>query len=433
MDYDGDYYIYMNNHSYTDPLLPPDVFNYEEKRKGFWLLYALGFYIVTSAATFITHNFMVKGVLVGLGSVDNKKVKSVIEPMLVSLVKSWPKFVLAVFGHFFLFSSLGDFTILGSVGFNLHIGVAVALLVMAGSHPATCCTTFLNLLMLLISGGFLVFICDFFYSGGMLQIILSIVFTGFFCLFMLLPLMKGKDGYHEEYNLEDNDEVKIAEHSDSCFFPATPTRAESGSGCQLFIDWLWFINNISISFIPFMTMFWCNPSNKRYRSFWPAAVILGGVWVAGLVYLSVWWVTVFSDSLGVPPELSGLVFTGPLLSAINLAHIGISARQYVWQGITEDILADSLVCLALPRLFMCILYYTPIGGYPHLIAPPLFDFHGGMFCGIIILINLVFSHLLTLMIRYRAVRILQAVILIIAYPIIFIAGACFSIYDFIPI
>ena len=62
---------------------------------------------------------------------------------------------------------------------------------------------------------------------------------------------------------------------------------------------------------------------------------------------------------------------------------------------------------------------------------PLFDYGGGMFCLIIIFINIVFSHLLTLIIHYKVVRILQAVILIIAYPVIFLAGAIAAIYEFI--
>ena len=167
---------------------------------------------------------MVKGVLVGVGSIHNKKVKSVMEPLLVSLVKSWPKFMLGVFGNFILYSSLGDFTILGSVGFNLHIGVALALLVMGGSHPIKCGPTLINLLMLLISGGFLFLISNVSYHHGILEIIFVIGFIGFFCLFMFLPLIRKQDGYNEEYNLEDNKEVKISEQSHNCCLPAIPTR-----------------------------------------------------------------------------------------------------------------------------------------------------------------------------------------------------------------
>ena len=58
-----------------------------------------------------------------------------------------------------------------------------------------------------------------------------------------------------------------------------------GTGFQLFIDWILYINSMTVSFIPFLTLFWCNPSNKRYACLWPAAVVFGGIWVAGRINL----------------------------------------------------------------------------------------------------------------------------------------------------
>merc|ERR1719318_689473 len=197
--------------------------------------------------------------------------------------------------------------------------------------------------------------------------------------------------------------------SDNCCLPKVPVSIlRHGTGFQLFIDWVLFLNSITVSFLPFLTLFWCNPSNKRYACLWPAAVVFGGIWVAVLIYLSAWWATVLGDTLGIPSEMTGILLVGPLLSATNLAHLADKKRPFMWRGITEDILADCLLGITLPYLLHRV--FTGSQGFP------VFDeFYNGMLCGIIIVTNIVISHLLIGLMNNRAFRITYAIILIIGY------------------
>ena len=52
------------------------------------------------------------------------------------------------------------------------------------------------------------------------------------------------------------------------------------------------------------------------------------------MYLSLWWVTVMGNSLGIPPEMNGLCIMGPLLSATNLFHVADRKRPFFWKGLT---------------------------------------------------------------------------------------------------
>merc|ERR1712142_178781 len=152
--YDGD----------RDPLIPPDYFTENERRSGVWFLYLIGFFIVTSAASFVTHNFMVRGVVVGMERTINKRIKRVVEPFIVSLVKCWPKFVLGMISQFLLLNSAGTASAIGSIGFNLHLGVAFALFLMTASQEKyRVWKIFLNLFILLINCSFiyLIGICNF--------------------------------------------------------------------------------------------------------------------------------------------------------------------------------------------------------------------------------------------------------------------------------
>ena len=44
----------------------------------------------------------------------------------------------------------------------------------------------------------------------------------------------------------------------------------------------------------------------------------------------------FGNSLRVPPEVTGLVFVGPLLSATDLVNLASKDRPYLWQGVTGN-------------------------------------------------------------------------------------------------
>ena len=83
-------------------------------------------------------------------------------------------------------------------------------------------------------------------------------------------------------DLEDNGESERKKEIEKRCLPDVP----HGTGFQLFIEWLLYINSITVSFIPFMTKFWCNPNNKRYAGLWAFAVLLGGVLVVAILRIS---------------------------------------------------------------------------------------------------------------------------------------------------
>ena len=190
----------------------------EQLRNGFWLLYAFGFYVATSAATFITHNFMVKGVMVGISNIRNKKIKSVIEPVLVSVVKCWPKFLIGIYGHFILFSDIGEFSVMGSVAFNLHIGVAVYLFAMKGPQASSSyCDIFGNLIIVLASIAFAYFI-RITTQSTWVEIALIIGCLVFYGIVVLLPIIRSKDEQqYEEHDLDNHDEKQTKISNNFCF------------------------------------------------------------------------------------------------------------------------------------------------------------------------------------------------------------------------
>ena len=58
-------------------------------------------------------------------------------------------------------------------------------------------------------------------------------------------------------------------------------RTAGVSGFQSFINWILFLTSVTTALIPYLTLFWCNPSSKDYEKRWPVAIVLGGVWVSG--------------------------------------------------------------------------------------------------------------------------------------------------------
>ena len=180
--------------------------------------------MVTSAATFITHFFMVKGLQVGLSSVKNKNFKLVLEPLLISIVRSWPKFIIRMIGFFVSISYIGDFSVVGSIGFNLHITFAAVLFALKNSQLRLPCVSIAcNLLVLLIAfafnylirnttflvSTFLILACTAFYG-----------FVGFFPLFVEnVKSTEDADKYEMgRMNKEKNETRK------SCLFLEKPKR-----------------------------------------------------------------------------------------------------------------------------------------------------------------------------------------------------------------
>jgi len=212
---------------------------------------------------------------------------------------------------------------------------------------------------------------------------------------------------------------------DKCL-PQPPTSILTpGTGFQLFIDWILYGNSMTVSFIPNMTLFWCNPSNKKRAFLWPLALVLGGLWVAALMYCSVWFATAFGDTNNLPGEVTGLVFLGPLLAATDLVHLASEDRKYLWGGVTEDILADCVLGMAVPAMFSWVFKgYTLV---------TMNAFNSGLLCLLLLIINIAASHLVTLVSRFRAVRMTYAVIMFAVYPLIFLPLSVAAFYHIFTI
>ena len=185
-----------------------------------WILYAIGVFFATSAATFITHNFMVKGIQLGLSSVQNETFKLVVEPAMITAVRSWPKFLIGMLGMFVSYSYIGDYSIIGSIGFNLHFSFAVALFTVTGAHVAISCgSIFSNLIVLIISFAITLLFRDW---PALIIICLGLFVVGalFFGFTAFIPLIKkkcNKSKQYEEYDLDETDDKKADESADFAF------------------------------------------------------------------------------------------------------------------------------------------------------------------------------------------------------------------------
>merc|ERR1712013_618205 len=89
------------------------------------------------------------------------------------------------------------------------------------------------------------------------------------------------------------------------------------------------------------------------------AFLGGAAWVTGLLYLNVWLTTIVGETWGMPPELMGLVFIGPVLGSSALPLL--SRPTFVLQENTEIFLNDILHGVCLPTLIYMV---VRSGKYP---------------------------------------------------------------------
>merc|ERR1711915_966705 len=214
--------------------------------------------------------------------------------------------------------------------------------------------------------------------------------------------------------------------SSSFTFIEIPKRTVGVSGFQFFINWILFLTSVTTAFIPYLTLFWCNPSSKNYEKRWPLAIILGGVWVAGLIYLSGWWAIVLGNVFGLPSEMMGLLVLGPMLSFNNLVMIPDKKKKFIWQGIFETITADLFLGMLLPYVLR-LLYTTDSYSYQPLFDSIPFDLP----IPLLLLFNVALGLLFPLF-KIRGVRIAYGVILIFGYFIFFLGLTILSIYQILP-
>jgi len=423
---------------YSEPLFPPErVFSSSQRRYGAWLLYAIGSLVTVVAAVIINNRFVVEGVKVGVEKVRNERLRSVLSSLLVKGARSYPKFVIALLAHKVAYSDIGLGAVLGSIAFSLHVIVGLSL-VNFKRHFGTQKEVLLNCLLMLAASGFAWSILtqeSAFRAPPKLFSVLG--FIVFYLVISLLPLCcktreeeeEGDLPLHEQGmkgNIQNGqtDSSSPDESSFSSLFKAPPGILRTrGSSLLCLVAWCDYVATLATALIPALSMFCCDPVSRPNTRLWPLAVIGGALWVPGLLYLNVWWVTVVGDTWGMPPELMGVVFVGPILASSALPLL--ARPSFVLQESSEILLNDILHGICFPFL----LYFIANGSYPvqSWESSDLICFHIQM---IILLTHLVFLCTNSSCSSTSCCSIFQGVALIGFYILFFLPSVLGHIYGF---
>jgi len=367
-------YDYDNRH-YSDPLFPPDLFSVSQKRYGAWLLYAIGSLVTVVAAVIINNRFVVEGMRVGVEKIRNRRLRSVLSSLLVGGARSYPKLVIAQLAHNVAYSDIGLGAVLGSIAFTLHVVVGLSLINFK-RHVGTQKEVLLNCLLMLAASGFGWAILtqeSAFTAPPKLFSVLG--FVVFYLAISLLPLCcktseeeeeeeEGDLPLHEQGmkgNIQNGqtDSSSPDDNSSSSLFKAPPGILRTrGSSLLCLVGWCNYVATLATALIPSLSMFCCDPVSRPNTRLWPLAVIGGALWVPGLLYLNVWWVTVVGETWGMPPELMGVVFVGPILASSALPLL--ARPSFVLAESSEILLNHILYGVCFPFL----LYLIAHGSYP---------------------------------------------------------------------
>jgi len=352
-----------------DPLFPGDLFNHSQLQFGAGLLYALGSLVTLVAAVIINKRFVVEGVKVGVGKIRNERLRSVLSNILVGGARSYPKFVFALLAYFVAFSDIGLATVLGSIGFSLHVIVGLGLFDFK-RHFGSQKEVLLNcLLMLTVSGfGWSILTDGKAFSSMVPRLIPAFGFIVLYLVIFLLPLCykykvgeeEGDMPMHEEEkgNMLNGEQTDSPDNSSSSLFKSpTGILRSRGSSLLCLISWCEYVATLATALLPSLSMFCCDPLTRPNTRLWPLAVTGGALWVTCLLYLNVWWVTVVGNTLRMPSEVMGLVFVGPIMASSNLPLL--ARPTFVLQEITEILLNDILHGACLPFIF----YFVAHGSY----------------------------------------------------------------------
>jgi len=349
-----------------DPLFPPDLFNHRQLQFGAWLLYAIGSLVTVVAAVIINKRFVVEGVKAGVGKIRNDRLRSVLGNLLLGGARSYPKFVFALLAYFAAFSDIGLAAVLGSIGFTLHVIVGLGLLNFK-RHFGSQKEVLLNcLLMLTVSGfGWSILTDGKAFTSSVPRLFPALGFIVLYLVIFLLPLCykvgeeEGDMPMHEkEKGNMLNGQTDSPENSSSSLFASPPGILRSpGSSLLCLISWCEYVATLATALLPSLSMFCCDPLTRPNTRLWPLAVVCGSLWVPCLLYLNVWWVSVVGNTLGMPSEVMGLVFVGPILASSALPLL--SRPTFVLQEITDILLNDILHGVCLPFT----LYFIAHGSY----------------------------------------------------------------------
>jgi len=311
------------------------------------------------AAVIINKRFVVEGVLVGVEQIRNERLRSVLGKLFIGGARSFPKFLVALLGYFVAFSDIGFGAILGSTAFTLHVFVGFALLYhkrQLGSQKEV----LLNcLLMLTVSGfGWAILTDGKAFASTVPRLIPAFGYLLFYLIIFLLPLFCKKGEEEVDMPMHDQQEkvgMLNGQETASSLFKSPP-----GKPCSFLclISWCEYLATIATAVLPSLTMSCCDPVTRPNTRLWLLAVFGGALWVPCLFYLHVWWVSVLGNALGMPSELMGLVFIGPMLASEALPLL--ARPTFVLQEVTEILLNDIFHGVCLPF----IIYFFAHGSYP---------------------------------------------------------------------
>jgi len=353
--------IVMNYTDYDnfDPLFPPDMFTPRQLRKGAVLLHVFGALITLVAAVVINNRFVVESLKIGVDKIGNRRLRSVLGKILVGGARSFPKLVVALQGHYVAYSDIGLASVLGAIAFTLHVVVGLGLIDFK-RHFGTHKEVLLNCLLLLVASGFVWtlltqsstprYVPRYFSASASLILYLIVA---------LLPLCYKVDEEEGELPLHEQGKEGVQnEPTDSPkplnLFQSPPGILRSqGSSLICLFSWCEYVATLVTALLPSFSMFCCDPLNRPNTRLWPLAFLGGAAWVTGLLYLNVWLTTNVGETWGMPPELMGLVFIGPVLGSSALPLL--SRPTFVLQENTEIFLNDILHGVCLPTLIYMVI------------------------------------------------------------------------------
>jgi len=398
------------DHGYRDPLFPPSLLSHGQAWHLAWLvlpLLALSMLATTTAATLINHQFVVRGLAVAADMVPNARARAMVAPLLAGVARSWPKFVLGILGYFVALSDIGLGAIVSSVMFSFHVTLGLGL-VEQRSVPSDRKVVALSWAISQIFVCLLIAASLNQYSSGYAFHIIILVF---FLLVALLHLYRKPEVQATDLPMVTTKEEEAEKSPPG--LPLLPRRPQSilAPGATLSTVFLWteYLATAATALPPRLTLLCCLPDARK--SLWPLAVLGGGLWVAVLLYFSVWSSTELGEMVGVPPEVMGLVVLGPILSLDSLLHI---QQAPLVEEATGSLLNSVFYGLTLPALI-----YLAIRGQIPVIASEGLETAWSMLA-----INIFLTHLILLFQTSSCCSSycgkIQGLLLILFYIVIFI-------------
>jgi len=339
-----DYNDYPQN---SDPLFPPDLFDPDQLRRGWILLYLVGVIYLIVSMGFLTSEFFTPSLITLINKL--KISQDVGGAMVLALGVSVPGLITSIIGIFVAYHPVGIGTIVGSSVYNVLFVVGVSALFSKHALKLTWWPLLRDLTF--YSLGLVVLIL--FFIDNYVRIweaaLLVLLYVLYFITLVLNKKIKGL--FAKKNNTADGDQVDIKEGKPLSLFSMPETC------CQRFLHIIRF---------PFVLPFWLtlpDPRKESSRKFFFLTYLGCIIWMLPMTYLLVWWSTIVGNTFGIPPEVMGLTLMGfgttmpYLVSSVIVARKGcgdmvISAAH----GIN---IFTITVGLPLPMFLFSLIFATP--------------------------------------------------------------------------